>query len=741
MVSLRGSWFAAGIVCFACAPHERPQEPAAPCPTGMAEIGGEGSGTLAIAKVCMDITEVTTGAYGACVQAGVCTPAVVGIGDGCNLTDSKLADHPINCTTWEQAQTYCGWLGKRLPDDEEWIWAAQGGTAMTPYPWGRTPPDATRACWNRLSLGTCPVGSSAGGASPAGILDLIGNAAEWTRGWNARGKASDNTGARGRLRGGSFLDSVYRQPIDERIADSARDEPTEAATLTSGLRCVVAPDTPVQEVDDSKWTPYVPTPGGLPPVLATTPGMPVPVRPLANLGILDLNEGQEGVFWALGDEMIPATPAVGAALGLTEHLQVALKPAALKDFYPRRWIGDLVLMSNNSSYDLKFAAVEPTFKLRWQIALGSAGRSYMQVVTPRTLIVVLSADTSSAVIGYALDTGRELWRVRGGAGAGFTHVKRLWHDGEQVFALSDGGVLAFDANTGVKLWTAPIGNCGVAETPGRLVLEGEDGHRVIALVNREKSSKNTTVPVARGETLRKIGPPGRCSWGTDRWEGWTPGGVFAGSRLVAFDPPALGADEQPASTSTLRAFDLMSGAELWRRPNLHVQQLVGDQDAVYVTDGDRLLALDASNGVTRVEMTFGAQIAKIRVLPGGGEAGPLVVVDSYGVGQWILGRKPEPTAPEAYVIRGRLKPSEILQRWQAGNVPVKVGSRIVRTGRDGRFEARGKTIGAVSVALGTDRGPEQRGGSRVRFEDTTVILDGSGKYDAGDIDLYEWSLY
>jgi outer membrane protein assembly factor BamB len=727
MVSLRGSCLGAVVVCFACAPHERPQEPAAPCPTGMAEIGGEGSGTLAVARVCMDITEVTTAAYGACVQAGVCTPAVVGIGDQCNLTDGGRADHPINCTTWEQAQTYCGWLGKRLPDDEEWIWAAQGGPAMTPYPWGRTPPDATRACWGRAPQGTCPVGSAPGGASPAGLLDLIGNVAEWTRGLNARGKPGDSAGARGRLRGGSHADSVYKQPIDERVADSARDEPTEAATIWSGLRCVVAPDTPVQEVDDSAWTPYVSTPGGLPPVLAATPTVPAPVRPLANLGILDRNEREEGVFWALGDEMIPAMPTVGAALGLTEHLQVSLKPAALKDFYPRRWIGDMVLMSNNSSYDLKFAAVDPTFKLRWQLALGGSGRSYMQVVTPRTLVVVFSNDASSALIGHALDTGREVWRVRGGDKSAFTHVKRLWHDGERVFALTESGVVALDANTGANLWVATMGACGVAAGPGRLVLEGEDGHRVIDL--------------ASGETVRKLGAGGRCSWGTDRWEGWTPGGVFAGDRLVAFDPPALGADEEPASASTLRAYDMTSGAELWRRPNLPVQNLVGDQDAVFVTDGERLLALDASDGVTRVEMTFGGQVSKVRVLPGGGEAGPLVVLDSYGIGQWILGRKPEPTAPEAYVIRGRLKPDQGLQRWQAGNVPVKVGSRVVRTGRDGRFEARGKTIGAVSVALGTDRGPEMRGGSRVRFEDTAVVLDGSGKYDAGDIVLYEWALY
>lgn len=727
MLRARGSSLGAVLVCLACAPHERPQEPAAPCPTGMAEIGGDAAGTLAIPRVCMDISEVTTAAYGACVQAGVCTPAIVGIGDECNLTRKDRGEHPINCASWEQAQTYCGWLGKRLPDDEEWIWAAQGGAAMTPYPWGRTPPDATRACWDRKALGTCPVGSAAGGASPAGLLDLIGNAAEWTRGWGAR--RGGNTGARGQLRGGSYLDSGYKQPIDERWADSARDEPTEAATVTSGLRCVVAPDTPVQEVEVGAWQPFVAAPGGLPPVLAATPTSTAPTRPLANLGVLDRNEDDRSVWWALGDTMIALTPAGGAALGLTEHVQVGLKPAALKDFHPRRWLGDMVLMSNNSSYDLKFAAVEPaTFKLRWQIAFGGSGRSYEQVVTPRVLVVALATDANSGLVGYALDTGREVWRVPGGAEAGFVHIKKLLHDGEKLLVWANTGVLAFDANTGAKLWTAPLeADCGVAAAPGWLVLEDPSGHRVIDL--------------ASGAALRRLGSPGRCGWAPSQWQGWIPAGTFAGGRFVVFDPPAHGADDSPAARSTLRAFDLTSGAERWQRPKLRLQEMVGDQDAVYVLDGARLLALDAATGVTAADLGLGLGASVVEVQPGGGAAGPLVVVDIDRAGQWVFGRKPEPTPPESYVIRGRLVAGEALERWQVGDVPVRVGGRVVRTGKDGRFEARGKDVGAVGVSLGTDRGPDQRGGSRVTFEGATVVLEGSGRYDAGDIELTEWSLY
>jgi len=73
-------------------------------------------------------------------------------------------------------------------------------------------------------------------------------------------------------------------------------------------------------------------------------------------------------------------------------------------------------------------------------------------------------------------------------------------------------------------------------------------------------------------------------------------------------------------------------------------------------------------------------------------------------------------------------------------VPVRVGERKVRTDATGRFEVRGKAVGAVGVALGTSVGPDQ-GGSRVRFDASAVVLTGQGRYELPDIDLREWELY
>lgn len=152
-----------------------------PIPGGRYTLGERGD-TVTVAAFWLDATEVTVDAYTACVKAGRCTDDRLRCGEYATYGVTGKGNHPINCVDWDQADTYCRQLGKRLPTEEEWEWAARGGPAGTKYPWGNAAP-SSQICWRRWdnSLGTCAVGSFPAGDSPQGVADLAGNVSEWTQ--------------------------------------------------------------------------------------------------------------------------------------------------------------------------------------------------------------------------------------------------------------------------------------------------------------------------------------------------------------------------------------------------------------------------------------------------------------------------------------------------------------------------------------------------------------------------------
>lgn len=202
-----------------------------------------------ISAFLLDKTEVTLRDYGRCVDARVCkavAPAVTAAGDdaGVVITD----DHPVVGTTWYDAKKYCEWVGKRLPTEAEWEYAARRGRNGGLYPWAGP--------WNSKNANsrgeadgygrTSPVGTFAGGDSIDGVHDLAGNAAEWVNDWydptyylktTERDPQGPEAPSGSKVaRGGSWSDpdhvlrSVTRQSIDPNVSNNA-----------FGFRCAANP--------------------------------------------------------------------------------------------------------------------------------------------------------------------------------------------------------------------------------------------------------------------------------------------------------------------------------------------------------------------------------------------------------------------------------------------------------------------------------------------------------------------
>lgn len=216
----------------------------------------------------MDVHEVTVELYERCIKDRACeepqatlqelsNEQIAAYQPFCNYKKRTRQQHPINCVTKGMADLFCRWAHKRLPSEQEWMYAAFG-TENRKYPWGEQEPDEQRmnGCGLECApimlekipefrsaqntalyqasdghVSTAPVGVVLGDRTPIGVLDMAGNVAEWTSTIIAdQGYA---------VRGGSWLSGG--KSIDMTINRSG-SRSGNAAISTIGFRCVRTAD-------------------------------------------------------------------------------------------------------------------------------------------------------------------------------------------------------------------------------------------------------------------------------------------------------------------------------------------------------------------------------------------------------------------------------------------------------------------------------------------------------------------
>jgi iron(II)-dependent oxidoreductase len=147
---------------------------------------------------------------------------------------------PVTWVSQEDARAYASWAGKRLPHEWEWQYAAQGTDGRI-YPWGNEWDDGAvpQPDKSRTMRGPDAVDAHPKGASPFGVMDMVGNVWQWTE------EFVDEHTRGGILRGGSYYQpqgTIWYFPQAYKLNEHGKlllMSPSMDRSGGVGFRCVV----------------------------------------------------------------------------------------------------------------------------------------------------------------------------------------------------------------------------------------------------------------------------------------------------------------------------------------------------------------------------------------------------------------------------------------------------------------------------------------------------------------------
>jgi serine/threonine-protein kinase len=205
-----------------------------PVPRGMTLIpggsflSGESRTPRTLRAFAIDTVPVSEGDYKQFLAATGKKPRNGGPGS----LDDASDKHPVARVSWYEATEFAEFYGKRLPTIYEWEKAARGIDGRK-FPFG----NVFRANTGRLRISsgknkpqsTTLVGSFPEGASPYGVLDMVGNVLQWTSSARRAGERIFRA-----VKGSCYLDGSAQLAR----CSAVQYLPPECAEAHIGFRCV-----------------------------------------------------------------------------------------------------------------------------------------------------------------------------------------------------------------------------------------------------------------------------------------------------------------------------------------------------------------------------------------------------------------------------------------------------------------------------------------------------------------------